>query len=64
MENPFKPRTHIEVFENRRGGITIKTIGDQGEERSRYDELVAIDVDQIDDLIKALQAVKWEIENK
>lgn len=64
MENPFKPRTHIEVFENRRGGITIKTVGNQDDGPYGGSDLVAIDIDQIDDLIKALQAVKWEIENR
>jgi hypothetical protein len=58
MNNPFAPRTHIEVFINQGGNITIKTIEDE-----RNSNMIAVSPAQIDDLIKALQACRDEIKN-
>lgn len=56
MKNPLEPRTHVEVYVNEAGTITIKTI-EEGKT-----EAIAVGHSVVDDMVLALQACKQEIE--
>lgn len=59
MKNPLNPvSTRLEVFINQRNTITIRQI----DMETLRDEMMAIEPEQIDDLILALQACKQELQ--